>query len=141
MEVEGGPGERVVEFDPAIWEAMEGRGRAILKSTPESLPPRAFEPEPVLARDRPGRAQNGKMELELRCRGIANTSATAGLGRSWCSGETSPSGMSNRKVISRLTPLVDGKQPPHSTVTEDLEYLVCLRRPSDRNRMGGVVGC
>ena len=51
--------ERVVEFDPDIWKAMEERGRAILKSTPEDLPPGAFEPE---------RAQNGRMELELRCR-------------------------------------------------------------------------
>jgi len=51
--------ERVVEFDPNIWKAMEERGRAILKSTPEDLPPAAFEPE---------RAQNGKMQLELRCR-------------------------------------------------------------------------
>jgi len=51
--------ERVVEFDPNIWKAMEERGRAILKSTPEDLPPGAFEPE---------RAKNGRMELELRCR-------------------------------------------------------------------------
>ena len=55
----GALNERVVEFDPAVWKAMEERGKAILKSTPEELPPRAFEPE---------RATNGKMELELRCR-------------------------------------------------------------------------
>ena len=55
----GALNERVVEFDPDIWKAMGERGRAILKSTPEHLPSRAFEP---------GRAQNGKRGLELRCR-------------------------------------------------------------------------
>jgi len=43
--------------------------------------------------------------------------------------------------MSSRTPLVDGRQPLHSTVTEDVECLVCLRKPSDRNRMSGVVGC
>jgi hypothetical protein len=55
----GALNERVVEFDPDIWKAMEERGRAILESTAEDLPPGAFEPE---------KATNGTRELELRCR-------------------------------------------------------------------------
>ena len=55
----GALNERVVHFDTHVWRAMEERGGAILKSTPEDLPRRAFKP---------GRAKNGRMELELRCR-------------------------------------------------------------------------
>ena len=55
----GSLNERVIQFDPAIWNAMEARGRMILRSRADSLPSRAFEPQV---------AKNGKMELELRCR-------------------------------------------------------------------------
>jgi hypothetical protein len=55
----GALNERVVQFDPAIWRAMAQRGAAILKSTPESLPGRAFGTVPT---------KNGKRELDLQCR-------------------------------------------------------------------------
>jgi len=60
---------KALELDRAIFVVLDGQSGALNERvTPEDLPPGAFEPEPVLARDRPGRAQNGKMELELRCR-------------------------------------------------------------------------
>ena len=55
----GSLNERIVDFDSAIWNAMEARGRMILKSKADSLPPRAFGPQT---------AKNGQMELDLRCR-------------------------------------------------------------------------
>ena|GEM_PF-4251532 len=43
--------------------------------------------------------------------------------------------------MSSPTPLAEGRQPPHSTVTGDLVCSVCLMKPSGRNRMAELFRC
>jgi len=59
----GALNERVVRFDEQIMEAMEERGRAILASTPDGLPPRAFLPIEETYYKKP----TGKYKLDLQC--------------------------------------------------------------------------